>query len=275
MRDRDSPERIGYAGAVILADPTDVALWSLAATVAMWWSGTAAVLFAVRARSAKRPAFVLGATILAVCALALLRALGDRVDLLGAVGSFACAVVVWGYVEFLFLTGRVVGPRNASCETECSGWRHAGHALRAILHYEAALVGAALAVAAASSGRENQTGLAAFLVLLGLRASAQLNLFLGVRNLSEEWMPAELLHLRRFLRRRAMNPLLPFSVAVASIAAALLAREALAETSELRIARSAVLASLAALGALEHLLLVLPFDPTRLWPDMESGPRSD
>lgn len=257
-------------------DHSAIALWSLAATVASWWSATAAVLLAVRAHAVAPRAVLLVATTLATTALFALRVFAGRSDLVGVFGGFGCAIVVWGWVELLFLTGRVVGPRDMLCRAGCAGLPHAGHALRAILHHEAALVASAVALAVASSGRADRTGVWTFVILLAMRFSAQLNLFLGVRNLSEEWLPAALLHLRPFLRKRAMNPLLPFSIAAAASASGLLARHALdGAASEPAVASSAVLATLAGLGALEHLLLVLPFDPTRLWPGLETGQSRD
>ncbi|MFO0690310.1 MAG: putative photosynthetic complex assembly protein PuhE [Myxococcota bacterium] len=275
MREGDTPERIGYVGPVTSSESSDVALVALAAAVATWWTGTAIVLAAVRVAAPRRPAVLAVATGLALLALLGLALFGDRTDLFGVLGSFVCAVVVWGYDELLFLTGRVVGPPVDECREDCAGLRHAGHALKAIAHHEAALVISAGLVAAVSAGRPNQTGMWAFLILLVLRFSAQLNLFLGVRNLAEAWMPTELLPLRRFLRKRAMNPLLPLSIGAAAWTAARLARDALrVATSEHDVASHAVLAGLAALGALEHVLLVLPFDPTRLWPNPDEGARS-
>ena len=50
-----------------------------------------------------------------------------------------------------------------------------------------------------------------------MRESAKLNLFLGVRNLSEEFLPAHLAYLQSYFRRRSMNMLFPFSVTVSTV----------------------------------------------------------
>jgi putative photosynthetic complex assembly protein 2 len=251
----------------VLAPPTvDAYLWSLAATILLWWCGTAIVLTLVRAPVRLRPAAALLTTGLALAGLALLPDLGNRLDAAGALASFACGLAVWAWNEVAFLMGVIVGPPPRPCADPCRGLAHAGHALRAILYHELALVISAVLVVCLSWGLPNQVGMWGFLILLGMRVSAQLNLFLGVRNLSEEWLPRELQHLRPFLRKRSMNPLFPFSVILSAALTLVLASRLFQDvTSEFQAARDTILTVLAALGLLEHFLLVLPFDPTRLW----------
>lgn len=60
-----------------------------------------------------------------------------------------------------------------------------------------------------------------------MRTSAKVNLFLGARNLSEEFLPPHLRYMESFFRRRAVNLLFPVSVTVASLVPAMLLAHAL------------------------------------------------
>ncbi|MFO0512367.1 MAG: DUF3623 family protein, partial [Gammaproteobacteria bacterium] len=115
------------------------------------------------------------------------------------------------------------------------------------------------------AGHANVIGLGTLLVLWALRSSAKLNLFLGVRNLGEGFLPTHLAHLLDHLHRRPMNALLPFSVLLGALLTAWLAGRALAATLPVESTGYTLLATLAALGVLEHLLMVLPVAPESLW----------
>ena len=103
-------------------------------------------------------------------------------------------------------------------------------------------------------------------ILWLMRESAKLNLFLGVRNLSDELLPPHLLYLRGFFRQRPMNFLFPFSITACGVLLTILVQRTLAPgASDYSVTASALLAALTALGLLEHWMLVLPFRPAALW----------
>ena len=86
-----------------------------------------------------------------------------------------------------------------------------------------------------------------YLVLWGMRQSAKLNLFLGVRNLGVEFLPQHLRYLQSFFRRRAMNALFPLSIVAATLLVVLLARRTLhPEALPFETAGYALLTSIAA-----------------------------
>ena len=99
-----------------------------------------------------------------------------------------------------------------------------------------------------------------------MRTSAKLNLFLGVRNLSEEFLPPQLNYLQSFFRRRPMNPLLPLSVLGAS-AVLLLMILAAADpaATKAQVVGLTLVGTMLAMAIVEHLLLVLPIPSTALW----------
>jgi hypothetical protein len=99
-----------------------------------------------------------------------------------------------------------------------------------------------------------------------MNLSARLNLFLGVRNLNAEFLPERLGYLACFLRNRRMNPLFPFSVAVAALVTILLARAATGEGVDAHeVAGFTIVTTLMALATLEHGFLMLPLPSAALW----------
>jgi putative photosynthetic complex assembly protein 2 len=108
--------------------------------------------------------------------------------------------------------------------------------------------------------------MATFAVLWVMRISAKLNVFLGVRNLSIEFLPPHLAYLASFFRKRAMNLLFPLSVTASTVVAAWMVLEALAAPPGGAYATGQLLVvTLLVLAILEHWLMVLPFNPTALW----------
>jgi putative photosynthetic complex assembly protein 2 len=135
-----------------------------------------------------------------------------------------------------------------------------------VLHHELALIMLGVAVLAATWQQPNQTGWWTFLVLWVMRQSAKLNVFLGVRNLNEHFLPPHLDYLPSYFARRRMNALLPASVLASTLVAVPLWQGALATgASAFELSSLALPAALLSLAILEHLLLVLPLNADALW----------
>jgi putative photosynthetic complex assembly protein 2 len=180
--------------------------------------------------------------------------------------AFVAALLVWGWQELAFLTGWITGPRREACAPHCRGWPHFVHAVQAILWHELAIIGGGLLIAAIVWHGANPIALWTYAVLWVMRTSAKLNLFFGVRNLSEEFLPPHLAYLKSFFRRRRMNPLMPLSVGVPAVVVVLLTQRALAPlATEAQTAGLMLVAALLALAVLEHVLMVLPINATALW----------
>jgi putative photosynthetic complex assembly protein 2 len=139
----------------------------------------------------------------------------------GAYCAFTCALLVWAWQEVAFLLGVVTGPRRAACPPGATGWRRAGYAVQAVLYHEVALIVLAIAVVACVGPGQNRVGLWTFMALWAMRQSAKLNIFLGVRNLGENFLPPHIAYLKTYFRRAAMNMLFPLSVTLATGAAIL------------------------------------------------------
>jgi putative photosynthetic complex assembly protein 2 len=147
-------------------------------------------------------------TVLLVAALwGLVHTRGDT-SVTGAYCAFTCALLVWAWQEVAFLLGWVTGPRRTACPPGCTGL--------APLRLCAA-GGAVPRAGAHRAGRgrldlwgdgANQVGWWTFLSLWVMRQSAKLNVFLGVRNLGENFLPEHLAYLKSYFQRRPMNVLL-------------------------------------------------------------------
>lgn len=234
--------------------------------VLVWWTATAVVMFLDGLPRSTFRWTLFGVTVLQAAALYGLVQSRDDTSVAGAYLAFTCAVLTWGWQEVFFLTGAITGPRRSACEAHCTGWRHFRHGVQAILHHELSLLVAGAVLIAIGWNAPNQVGMWTYLVLWGMRQSAKLNLFLGVRNIGVEFLPQHLAYLQSFFRRRGMNALFPLSIAAAAALVLTLGRLTLdpgAEPNE--TSGYALLTAIALLGLLEHGLLMLPIPSDALW----------
>lgn len=231
----------------------------------VWWFSTGLVLLLDRLPRRTYRWTLAGATAVLVGSLWGLWVAGDMQTVGGAYLGFVCGLLAWAFLEVTFLTGAITGPRKQPCPPGCRGVAHFRHGVEAILYHEVAIMLAAVAVLFVSWGKPNVFGAGAFMVLWVMRQSAKLNLFLGVRNLSEDFLPDHLRYLASFFQRRPMNLLFPFSVTGATLATAWLAQRALAADGPFEATGYGLLAALMALAVLEHWMLVLPLRSEALW----------
>ena len=190
----------------------------------------------------------------------------NQTTVAGAYCAFTCALLVWGWHELSFLTGWITGPRRVVATPGAQGWQRFSEAVQAILWHEIGIIAAGVAIVWLTWGAANQVGSWTFLVLWAMRTSAKLNLFYGVRNLSEEFLPPQLKYLQTYFRRRPMNMLFPLVVTAATVVTTLVVMAAFAPGSSAAARTGLMLvATLLGLAILEHWLLVLPIEATALW----------
>jgi putative photosynthetic complex assembly protein 2 len=239
---------------------------ALAFALALWWAGTGAVLWLSRRPPAGRPWAMAAASLAAVVASAALVLTRDVATPAAAFAAFAAAVALWGWHELSFLTGVVTGPSTAACPPGARGWARFRAAAATLMHHELALALTAAAVAAMTLGAANPIGGLTFLVLFAARLSSKLNLFLGAPNFSAELFPERLRHLASYLRKAPPSVFYPVSLLGLALAVAAAAAAALApEASPFAATGYALVATLLALAALEHLFMALPLPDAALW----------
>jgi putative photosynthetic complex assembly protein 2 len=242
----------------------DYALPPLVALL-IWWLGTGVVMI-LDGLPRKTFRLSLGiSTAIALGALVCIARSADNSGVAGAYAAFTCAVLVWGWHELAFLTGWLTGPRKRACSAPLHGPTRFNEAVLTILWHELALIAMGLGIAALTWGAPNQVATWTFALLWVMRLSAKFNLFLGVRNRGEEFLPSHLLYLGSYFRRRKFNALLPLSVIAGGVVAALMIGAAIDAGSAAERTGLLLVASLLVLALLEHLLLVTPLPPTLLW----------
>ena len=232
----------------------------------LWWFSTGVILYLD-----KRPAHtyrwsLLVATVLMALSLVALYLVRDFGSMAGAYVGFTAGVLVWGWMEMSYFMGLVTGPRKTACPQGCRGWRRFWLAIQTSLYHELTIVAAGAAMVWITWDSVNQVGTWTFVILWWMRWSAKLNLFFGVPNLNEEWLPEHIRFLTTYLSKRPMNLLFPVSVSVATVVMCLLVEAAL-DLPAVSFGSVALMltSTLLALAILEHWLLVLPLADAALW----------
>ncbi len=234
--------------------------------VATWWLSTGLVLGLVwRGPAARRGTMVL-ATLIAGAGVAgvVFSRLEDTTR--GVYVGFASALAIWAWHELSFLLGVVTGPWRQACPPDARGWRRFSIATQAVIHHELALAGTLLGLVGLTWGQTNQVATATFAALWAMRLSTKLNIFFGVRNLTEEFIPQHLQYLRSFFRSGGNSRLLPLSlIAGAALTLGVLSHALGADLTEAGRLGSLVVGALLALGVLEHVFLAVPLREAALW----------
>jgi len=179
--------------------------------------------------------------------------------------SFTCAIMIWGWQELAFLLGYITGSRRSDCPAGLSGMRRAWYAFQTINYHELTLLSLGIVIFLMNLDAVNQTGFWTYVILWGMRQSTKINIFLGVLNFNEAFLPQHLKYLITYFRRRAMNFLMPFSILLSVIFLVPIWLRATSESSDYEMTSSALLGTLIALGLLEHLFLIMPFPSELLW----------
>ena len=243
-----------------------VYLLPIAYTLFVWWFSTGVILYLNGLPKRTHPWTMLGATVLLDVALVGLGASRDDTRVAGAYLAFTCTLLVWAWQEVAFLLGYVTGPRRTPCPAGATGWRRAGCALQTLLHHELALIVLGFAVVAITWNGANPTAVATFMVFLVMRQSAKLNIFLGVRNCSEDFLPRHVKYLQSYFRQAPMTALFPVSVVASSWLAVMLWQAAAAHGVRAFEATPLTFSgTLLSLAILAHWFMVLPLPSQALW----------
>jgi len=234
-------------------------------TIFVWWFSTGLILkINSLPRRFYRAIFAISIVTL-VLAFWGLDISSQEVTIAGAYCSFTCAIIIWGWQELAFLLGYITGSRRSGCPLNTGGLLRAWYAFQTINYHELTLLGLGVVLFFINLESINHTGFWTYIILWGMRQSTKVNIFLGVLNFNEAFLPQHLKYLITYFRRRAMNLLMPFSILASLLFLIPIWSRAASEASLFEMTSSALLGTLLALGLLEHLFLVLPFPNEWLW----------
>jgi putative photosynthetic complex assembly protein 2 len=231
----------------------------------VWWFSTGAIIWLDGLPKHTFKWSMAGATMLALAGLYGLHSSAGGTELADAYIAFASVMAVWAWLEISFYMGWVTGLQKHRCPHGCSGWRHFGHALRANVWHELAIVAFLSVIAWLTWDAPNQIGLWTFVILWWMHESARLNVFLGVRNLNEHFVPDHLDFLKGFLRKADMNLLFPVSVTVSTVVCTFLVVAAASAETPFEQAAYVFMSAMMALAIIEHWFLILPLPFEKLW----------
>jgi len=251
-------------------------LLALVYALFLWWFSTG-VIFYLNARDESSFRWsLLGGTVVVAVALYGFWASAPIPSTAAAYVAFTCGLLIWGWHTLTYYMGFITGPRKQACSPSCRGWRHFGHAIETSIYHELAIIATVVLLAALCWGEPNTIGLWTFVALWAMHVSAKLNVFLGVRNLNEEFLPRHLDYLKGFLTRKPINLLFPISVTAGTVATVLTAQAALdPAASAFAAAGWTLVAALLGLAVLEHWFMVLPLPAQLLWQWSIGSPKRD
>jgi putative photosynthetic complex assembly protein 2 len=231
-----------------------------------WWFSTGLVLYIVGRPRSTHLTSMMVMTALAGAALLMLYMGSDDTGSTGAYVAFSAALVVWGWHEMAFLLGFVTGPRKHRSTKPAHQRAPLRAAIEVVIYHEVAIAMTVIALAVMTAGEPNTVGLWTFVTLWIARLSTKFNIYLGVPNHTEQFLPNHLRYLASYFCKRPINLLFPITVTAATaLTGVLLASATKAGASAHDVAAAAFLAALMALVVIEHWFLVLPLPSAELW----------
>jgi putative photosynthetic complex assembly protein 2 len=241
-------------------------LLPVAIAVFVWWFATGVVLYL---NGLPPCTFRWSNGIMALVGLAGLAALylsRNTTTPGGAYAAFFGALAIWAWNEMSFLLGHITGSNRADCPKGVAGFARFMLATKSIIHHELAILASAAAVALATLDAPNGVGLMTFLVLWIMRLSTKFNIFLGVPNITVQFLPKHLAYLATYFTHRPMNLLFPLSVTASTLVAAWMVHLALeAPSGSFEAIGYTMVSTFLVLGVLEHWFLVIPLPFGELW----------
>jgi putative photosynthetic complex assembly protein 2 len=235
-------------------------------TIFAWWFSTGLILLLVRTPRARHTLFLTLFGAVALIAFWGLFASKQSQTSIDVYYGFFCALLIWGWHEASFLMGKITGPRPAPCPAGAVGWSRFRYATATLIYHEVALFVTLIIIGVILLSAPNQIGFWTFALLFAMRLSSKLNIFLGVPNLTEEFFPDHLEHLKSYLPKRPMNALMPFSIISCLLVLGWLWQQLATTTNQGDQATAIIiLLTLTGLGLLEHIFMITPLPDAALW----------
>jgi putative photosynthetic complex assembly protein 2 len=229
-----------------------------------WWLGTGAILWLVRLPvstfrwSMFFLSFLLGLSLWT-------SSISMRThSVLNAYIGFVSVIAMWSWHEMAFLTGWLAGPRRVALDPGLGINRRFGQSVMALLYHEVALLFNFGVLLALQQGQPNHVALCTYALLWCMRLSAKLNLFFGVPQVGEQYLPAHLRYIASYFKSGRISPFFFFTMGLSVVVWSWMVWEL--QTGAVVISTGWVLLSaLLGLAIIEHVLMVIALPLQRLW----------
>ncbi|HEX2911390.1 MAG TPA: putative photosynthetic complex assembly protein PuhE [Chloroflexia bacterium] len=233
------------------------------AAVLIWWGATGTIIY-LCGRKAWRPWVFLVVTALQPLAFWRLWIEKNSAEVGGVFAAFFWAIIIWSWIETSYYTGFVVGRKVPELDPDAPTGLRFRRAIAANLYHELAILGLSLAVIIVGWGGANDTGLWAFMILHWTHQSAKINIFLGISNLTTEYLPDNLKYMAQYFSQKPLNAFFPFSATITTALSTWLFSSILSARTAGEQTGQALLFVMMTAAVLEHWWLVTPV-PTRIW----------
>ena len=234
--------------------------------VFFWWMSTVVLLALTRKNSINNEIrTMILATIGLFVGFCLLDYSSKSPDVLSAYLGFISVIMIWAWQEAGFLVGWITGSRKIPCPKNTKGMHRAWLAFQTINYHELVLLILGGLIYLMTLESPNDTGFKTFLILWIMRLSAKINVFLGVRNFYEEFLPIKISYLTTYFKRKSFNPALPIILGITSVIDMLFWYHAGMSLNSYERVSLTILATLLGLAIIEHIFMMLPFQLDRIW----------
>lgn len=229
-----------------------------------WWLGTGAILWLVRL-----PTYTFRWSMFFLSFLLGLSLWTASISMrshsvLNAYIGFVSVIAMWSWHEMAFLTGWLAGPRRIALDPGLSLNRRFGQSVMALLYHEVALLFNFGVLLALQQGQPNHVALCTYALLWCMRLSAKLNLFFGVPQVGEQYLPVHLRYIGSYFKSGRISPFFFFTMALSAVVWTWMVWEL--KTGAVTISTGWVLlSSLLGLAIIEHVLMVIALPLQRLW----------
>lgn len=229
-----------------------------------WWLGTGAILWLVRL-----PTYTFRWSMFFLSFLLGLSLWTASISMrshsvLNAYIGFVSVIAMWSWHEMAFLTGWLAGPRRVALDPGLSLNRRFGQSVMALLYHEVALLFNFGVLLALQQGQPNHVALCTYALLWCMRLSAKLNLFFGVPQVGEQYLPVHLRYIGSYFKSGRISPFFFFTIALSVVVWTWMVWEL--KTGAVTISTGWVLlSSLLGLAIIEHVLMVIALPLQRLW----------
>jgi len=241
----------------LLLEPSLIALIS-------WWFGTGIILLVVRIPKQWFSAARGFRSLISIPALFCCYQSMQENSNANAYIGFISTIVLWGWHELTFLTGWISGSRKQPLDPHLSTWARFKQSIQVIWHHELALFLNLMILLGMQIGHPNHTAICTFALLWLMRLSSKLNLFFGVPQVGEQYLPNQLAYMGSYFRKSEVGLFFYFTMSLSVLTWVGLVWQA-HEGQVAITSHWVLLASLLGLAIVEHILMMIPLSLERVW----------